>query len=49
MNEEIVKLFLVVGIYPLLILITMVFIVPILVGFIDRPKRRSSISHRIRK
>lgn len=49
MNEEIIKLFLVIGVYPLLILVGFLFVVPFLIGFIDRPKHRSSISHRIRR
>lgn len=48
MNEEIIKLFLVIGIYPLLILVGFLFVVPFIIGLIDRSKHRS-ISHRIRK
>ncbi len=49
MNIEVVELLLIIGIYPLLILVGILFIVPFLLGLIDHPKHRSSVPHRIRK
>lgn len=49
MNEEIIKLFLALGVYPILVVVGLVVVAPFIIGLIDRPKHRSSISHRIRR